>query len=174
MNETSRATRNMYEVILRNLTVLVLGLAIVGAGVGYLVAGLPGVWGALMAAGIAALFMIGTVAAMLVTADKPIEIASAAGVGGWLVKMIILFGVLLLVRDRDFYSPGVFFVVLVLALIGSFAIEATAVLKARVPNVEPAGSDPRPAGTDAANGNAAPTGADPAPTSTDADQRDED
>ncbi|WP_448073045.1 hypothetical protein [Georgenia yuyongxinii] len=149
MNDTSRATRNMYEVILRNLTVLVVGLGVVGSGVGYLVAGLPGVWGALMAAGIAALFMIGTVVTMLVTADKPIQIASAAGVGGWLGKMIILFGVLLLVRGRDFYSPGTFFIVLLLALVGSFAIEATAVLKARVPNVEPAGTDAGPPGTDA-------------------------
>ncbi|MFD1507437.1 hypothetical protein FE374_13415 [Georgenia yuyongxinii] len=148
MNETNRAVRNMYEVILRNLTVLVLGLAIVGSGVGYLVAGMPGVWGALMAAGIAALFMIGTVIAMLVTADKPIQIASAAGVGGWLVKMVIMFGVLVLVRGRDFYSPGTFFVVLVLALIGSFAIEATAVLKARVPNVEPAGDAEQPGDLD--------------------------
>ncbi|MFH5824081.1 hypothetical protein [Georgenia sp. AZ-5] len=142
MNDTERATRNMYQVILRNLTILVLALGAVGAGVGYLLAGTPGVWGALMAAGIAALFMIGTVVTMLVTADKPVHVASAAGVGGWVVKMLLLFGVLLLVRGRDFYSPGVFFVVLVLAIVGSFAIEAVAVLRARVPNVEPADGAP--------------------------------
>ncbi|UNX53981.1 hypothetical protein MF406_13570 [Georgenia sp. TF02-10] len=138
MTETSRATRNMYQVMLRRLAVLVAVLAVGGAGVGYLVAGLPGVWGALMAAGIATLFMLGTVVTMMVTADKPLPIASAAGVGGWLVKMLVLFGLLLAVRGADFYDRGTFFVVLVLAVLGSLAIESAGVLRARVPTVEPA------------------------------------
>lgn len=137
MNDTTRATRNMYEHILRRLAVLVAGLAVVGSAVGYLVAGSPGVWGALMAAGIAAVFMLGTVVTMMVTADKPLPIATAAGVGGWAVKTILLFVVLVVVRGRDFYSPGVFFVVLVVAILGSLAIEVAGVLRARVPNVEP-------------------------------------
>jgi hypothetical protein len=44
--------------------------------------------------------------------------------------------VLLLVRGRDFYSPGVFFVVLVLAIVGSLGVEMVAVLRARVPTVD--------------------------------------
>jgi hypothetical protein len=140
MTETTRATSAMYTTILRRLVVLVAVLAVVGSLVGYLVAGLPGVWGALMAAGVAVLFMVGTVVTMMLTADKPLPIASAAGVGGWLVKMLVLFGILLAVRDRDFYSPGVFFVVLVLAVLGSLAVESAAVLRARVPTVEPAGA----------------------------------
>jgi hypothetical protein len=135
-DETSRATRNMYSVILRRLGVLVVALAVLGSVVGYLVAGTPGVWGALMGAAIAALFMVGTVVTMMLTADKPLPVATAAGVGGWLAKMILLFVVLLLVRDRDFYSPGVFFVVLVLAILGSLGIEMAAVLRARVPTVD--------------------------------------
>ena len=135
-DETSRATRNMYSVILRRLGVLVVALAVLGSVVGYLVAGAPGVWGALMGAGIAALFMVGTVVTMMLTADKPLPVATAAGVGGWLVKMIVLFVVLLIVRDRDFYSPGVFFVVLVVAILGSLGIEMAAVLRARVPTVD--------------------------------------
>lgn len=142
MTETDRTIRTMYERILRRLAVLVAALAVGGAGVGWLVAGLPGVWGALMAAGIATLFMLGTVVTMMVTADKPLPIASAAAVGGWLVKMVLLFVVLVLVRGRDFYHPGVFFVVLVLAILGSLAIESAAVLRARVPNVEPGSGAP--------------------------------
>lgn len=142
MTETDRTIKTMYERILRRLAVLVAALAVGGAVVGWLVAGLPGVWGALMAAGIATLFMLGTVVTMMVTADKPLPIASAAAVGGWLVKMVLLFVVLVLVRGRDFYHPGVFFVVLVLAILGSLAIESAAVLKARVPNVEPGSGTP--------------------------------
>ncbi|MPV38123.1 hypothetical protein [Georgenia subflava] len=139
MNETTRATRNMYEVILRQLIVLVAVLAAGGSVVGYLVAGLPGVWGALMGAAIAALFTLGTVITMMRTADRPVHVMSAAMVGGWIVKMILLFAVLLIVRDRDFYSPGVFFVVLALAILGSLAIEFRAILTARIPTVEPTG-----------------------------------
>ena len=135
-NETGRATRNMYAVILRRLGILVAALAVLGSVVGYLVAGAPGVWGALLGAGIAALFMLGTVVTMMLTADKPLPVATAAGVGGWIVKMVILFVVLLLVKDRDFYSPGVFFIVLVLAIVGSLGIEMAAVLRARVPTVD--------------------------------------
>ncbi len=134
---TNNATREMFRAILRRLTLLVVVLAVGGGVVGYLVAGRPGLWGALMGAAVAALFMIGTVIAMLVTADKPLHVASAAGMGGWLVKLLVLFGVLVLVRGKDFYSPGAFFVVLVLAIVGSFVIEARAVLRSRVPTFEP-------------------------------------
>ena len=138
-NETGRATRNMYALILRRLGILVAGLAVLGSVIGYLVAGTPGVWGALMGAAVAALFMVGTVVTMMLTADKPLPVATAAGVGGWIVKMVVLFVVLLLVRGRDFYSPGVFFVVLVLAILGSLGIEMAAVLRARVPTVDLSG-----------------------------------
>lgn len=136
-SETERATRAMFRTILRRLTVLVLALAVGGVVVAGLVAGPAGVWGALLGAGIAAMFMVGTAVAMLLTADKPLHVASAAGVGGWLVKMVVLFAVLLAVRDRDFYSPGAFFVVLVLAIVGSLVIEMGTMLRARIPNVEP-------------------------------------
>jgi hypothetical protein len=137
MNDTTRATTAVFRTIMRRLAVLVLVLAVGGAAVGAVVAGAPGVWGALMAAGIAALFTLGTAVVMLVTADRPLHVAVAAGVGAWLGKTVLVIVVLVLVRDRDFYSPGVFFVVLVLALLGSLAIEMTALLRARVPNVEP-------------------------------------
>lgn len=139
MNDTTRATRNMYQHILRRLAVLVAVLLVVGSAVGYVVAGTPGLWGALMAAGIAAVFMLGTVVTMMATADKPLPIATAAGVGGWALKTVLLFVVLLAVRGRDFYSPGVFFVVLVAAILGSLAIELAGVMRARIPNTEPAG-----------------------------------
>lgn len=135
-SETSRTTRTMYAVILRRLGALVAALTVLGSVVGYLVAGTAGVWGALLGAGIAALFMVGTVVTMMLTADKPLPVATAAGVGGWLAKMVVLFVVLLVVRDRGFYSPGVFFVVLVLAIVGSLGIEIAAVLRARVPTVD--------------------------------------
>ncbi|MGM0385204.1 MAG: hypothetical protein ACQERF_04385 [Actinomycetota bacterium] len=134
MDDTTRATRTMYQTIVRHLLVLLGILLVLGTGTGYLVAGLPGFWGALMAVSIAGFFMFTTVAIMLATADQPLAIASAAFVGGWLVKVLVLFGILLAVRGRDFYHPAVFFAVLTVAIVGSTVLEMRAVAGARVPN----------------------------------------
>ncbi len=137
MDDTARATRTMYHTILRQLAVLLAVLLGAAVGVGWLVAGEAGVWGALMAVGIAAFFMLTTVVLMLVTADKPLEIASAAFVGGWIVKVLALFGVLVAVRDAGFYHRGVFFGALALAVVAATAIEMRAAATARVPNTGP-------------------------------------
>ncbi|NCC95126.1 MAG: hypothetical protein EOM10_17975 [Opitutae bacterium] len=134
MDDTTGATRAMYQTIQRQLLVLLGVLLVLGLGAGYLIAGLGGVWGALMAVAIAGFFMLTTVAIMLATADKPLAIASAAFVAGWLVKVLVLFGILIAVRGRDFYHPAVFFAVLTVAIIGSTIIEMRAVATARVPN----------------------------------------
>lgn len=135
-SETTRAVRAMFRRILARLTTLLTALAVGGSLVGWLVAGTAGLWGALLAAGIVALFTLGTVVVMLVTADKPLYVASAAGVGGWIAKTVVLFVVLLLVRGRDFYSSGVFFVVLVVGIVGSLTIETVAYARARVPIID--------------------------------------
>lgn len=135
-SETTRAVRGMFRTILTQLGVLLAVVALGGAAAGWLAAGTAGLWGALLAAGLVALFTLGTAIVMLLTADKPVYVASAAGVGGWIAKMVIVFVVLLIVRDRDFYSPGVFFVVLVVGIVGSLAIEMTAYARARIPIID--------------------------------------
>lgn len=141
MDDTTRATRTMYQRIIRQLGVLLAALVVLGAAAGYLVAGAPGLWGALMAIAIAAFFMLTTVATMLATAAQPLPIASAAFVGGWLVKVLVLLGVLVAVRGRDFYHPLVFFVVLAVAIVGATVLEMRAVGRARVPNTGSGGPD---------------------------------
>lgn len=140
--------RAMFTTVLRRLVVLVVVLGVGGGLVGYLSAGLPGLWGGLMGTGIVAFFMVTTAVVMRLTADRPLHIASAAFVGSWLLKIVIVFGVLVAVRDRDFYDPVVFFITLSLAIIGSLGIEMSAAMQARVPYADPdggrsAGSDPR-------------------------------
>jgi len=127
----------MFRTVLRQMGVL---LAVLGVGscvVGYLAAGMPGLWGGVLGTGLAAFFLLTTAVVMLATADKPLHVASAALVGSWLAKVVVVFVVLLIVRDQDFYHPLVFFVTLALAILGSLAIEMSAALKARVPYVEP-------------------------------------
>ncbi|HLV05727.1 hypothetical protein [uncultured Georgenia sp.] len=129
--------RAMFRTVMRQLAVLLAVLGVGGSVIGYLAVGTPGLWGALLGTALVAFFMLTTALVMLATADKPLHVASAAFIGSWLAKVVIVFVVLLLLRDRDFYHPLVFFVTLSLAILGSIAIEMSAALKARVPNVDP-------------------------------------
>lgn len=138
-SETSVATRRMLSAILTQLSLLLAALALGGLLVGWLVAGMAGVWGALLGVGIAAFFLVTTVVAARATADQPVHVTSAALVGAWIVKVIVLFVVLAIVRGRDFYTPGVLFVVVALAVIGSTVIEMREVARARVPTTGPTG-----------------------------------
>ncbi|MEE6280647.1 hypothetical protein [Georgenia sunbinii] len=138
--------RAMFTTVLRHLVVLLVVLGVGGGLVGYLSAGMPGLWGGLMGTGIVAFFALTTTVVMRLTADRPLHVASAAFVGSWLLKIIIVFVVLVVVRDRDFYDPLVFFITLALAIMGSLAIEMSAALHARVPHVDP--SQARPPGQD--------------------------
>ncbi len=142
MTTPSSPLRTMFSTVLRRMAVLLAVLGVGGSIVGYLAVGTPGLWGALLGTGMVAFFALTTAVVMLVTADRPLHLASAALVGSWLVKVVVVFVVLLIVRDQDFYDPVVFFVTLTLAILGSVAIEMSAALKARVPHVDPsAGRD---------------------------------
>lgn len=139
VNDTAVATRRMFRAIMRQLLALLAALLVLGVAVGWLVAGTPGVWGALMAVAIAAFFLLPTVVVMLLTVDKPVAVTSAALVVAWFVKMLVLLGALAAVRGADLHHRGTFFVTLALAIVASSAIEMRAAAVARVPNTERVG-----------------------------------
>src|SRR5690625_5204164 len=129
--------RAMFRTVLRRLAVL---LAVPGVGgfvVGYLTVGAAGVWGALLGTPLVALFMLTTAAVMVATAGKPPHGASAAFIGRWLAKVVIVVVALIALPGRDFSDPLLFFATLTLAIPGSVAIEMSAALRARVTNVDP-------------------------------------
>ncbi|WP_083602969.1 hypothetical protein [Bowdeniella nasicola] len=132
-----RATRAMFNKILRQLLIMLGVASVLAVGIGALVAGLPGVYGALLALGLSALFVLTTVIVMRATAAQPVYIASAAALGSWFVKVLIVFGVLLLVRDTDFYHRGVFVFTLIPLILVSSIIEMKGVAGARVMYVDP-------------------------------------
>lgn len=140
MTSTSPELRVPFARILRTLVVFLLAVMLAGAVVGYLVEGWAGVWASVLATGVTGLTVVVTVAVMLATADRPIHVTTAAFGVSWVVKIALMFGVLLIVRDRDFYSPGVFFVTFCVALLGSLVIEIRGAATARVPHVTPPSS----------------------------------
>jgi hypothetical protein len=103
---------------------------------GYLVDGSAGVWGALIGMGLAVVFFALTVAVALGTAHMEVSALGAAVLGSWLIKMVLLIGVLVLLRDADFYSRPMLFATLLVGTIGALLLEAWVVNTTRVPYTE--------------------------------------
>ncbi|WP_454051367.1 hypothetical protein [Cellulomonas sp. Marseille-Q8402] len=123
---------------LRDMVVLVAGVTVLGVGIGYLVAGLPGVWGALIGAGIALLFSGATTLSMLTTSDTAPGRMMAVIMGTWLGKLVVVIVLLAVLRGMDFYDRYVLAIVVAVAVIGSALLDYRAVARGRVPYVSPA------------------------------------
>ena len=57
--------------------------------------------------------------------------------GSWLLKIVILMGVLAWLRTQDFFSRPFFFAVLVIQTMVLLALEAVILTRAKVPYVDP-------------------------------------
>lgn len=136
MSDTSRAIDAMFASLVRQLGVAFLLIGVVGCGLGYVFAEREGLIGGAMGLGVTVFFMGTSVVVAMLTAKYPIQISQAAFVGAWIVKVLVLFVVLALVRGQDFYDRFVFFGVLVVTIVVTTALEMRAIAKARVPNVE--------------------------------------
>jgi hypothetical protein len=126
------AEQAMLRTALRDCLVLVAGLAVLGSLVGLLVAGLPGVWGALIGAALAAFFCATTVWSMLYTVGKGATTMGAVVMGSWLAKMAVLIVALVILTQFDFYDRVVLFVVLLIGAVGSALLDYRAVKNGRV------------------------------------------
>jgi len=131
------AEQAMLRAALRDCLILVAGLAVLGSLVGLLVAGVPGLWGGLIGAALAAFFCATTVWSMLYTVGKGATTMGAVVMGSWLAKMVVLIGVLLVLTRFDFYDRVVLFVVLLLGAVGSALLDYRAVKNGRITYVEP-------------------------------------
>jgi len=136
-NDTTVAERAMLRTAARDGLILVVGLAVLGSVVGYLVAGLPGVWGALVGAALAGVFSGATVVSMMLTVGKGAVSMGAVVMGGWLVKMVFLVAVLAVLSRQDFYDRWVLMVVVMIGAVGSAVLDYRAVKDGRVPYVQP-------------------------------------
>lgn len=109
----------------------------VSAVLGYLFAGVPGAWGALIGMAIPICFFAITAGTALLTARFGTTTLGMAVLGGWLLKIVLLLVVLAVLREADFYDRMALFVALLVGTAGSLLIEAYVVARTRVPYVEP-------------------------------------
>lgn len=105
----------------------VVSLAIWGA-----VRDLPGIWGVLLGAAIGGGFVLLTVLSVLITSGTNAATTGAVVLGGWLLKIVLVFIVLYFIRDMDFYDPIALFVTVVVALVVVLGTEVYGVVTSKV------------------------------------------
>lgn len=118
-----------------------LGLAVVASTVGFLVAGLPGLWAGLLGAVLAFLFLGLTAGSIILgqrlTADDPgSPLFFAVVLGAWLLKLVVFFIFMFWLRGQDWLDPWVFFLSVIVAVLGSLVIDVLAFQRSRMPYVD--------------------------------------
>jgi hypothetical protein len=114
-------------------------LAIAGAVVGYLVGGQDGLWSALIAIVLAAVFL-GFTAASILIANRwygdPLYVPIFFGsvMGAWVLKFVVFIVVLLALRGQPWLNAGVFLIALVVSVVVSLVIDVVVMLRMRVPH----------------------------------------
>ena len=103
------------------LTVSVVSLSIWGWA-----AGIAGIWGVLL-----------TAISVLVTANTTPSTTGAVVLGSWLLKIVVLLGVLMVIRGMTFYDRWAFVVTTTLVLIAVLSVEVWSVITSRVTYVQP-------------------------------------
>lgn len=120
--------------------VVTAGLAIVGALIGFAVAGWSGLWSALVAILLAAVFL-GMTGATILIANRwfgdPLYVPIFFGsvMGGWIIKFVLFIVVLFVLRDQPWLNLGVFFVALVVSVLASLIIDVIVITRMRIPHV---------------------------------------
>lgn len=114
-------------------TGIVLGvIAIVGTVVGGIVAGAPGVWGALAGVAVAAISGLVTQAAMVLGYRKEPHIFATYVGGSWLAKMVVIVVGLLALAQVDALDRRTFGIVAVVAVVATLGVDLRAVKQARI------------------------------------------
>lgn len=115
-------------------------LAVVGAVVGYLVAGTTGLWSALLGVLVAAVFLAITGASILIANrwygnDLYVPVFFGIVMGGWILKFVVFIAILFVLRGQPWIEPAVFFVAAVVSVLASLAVDVVVMLRMRIPHV---------------------------------------
>lgn len=127
----------VFQRILKWGGILALAIAIIGGGIGYLVADVPGLVSALLGTAMSILFMgitAGTILLALRISSDPGDIGTFFGVvmGGWLVKFVAFFFIVFALKDQLWLQPIVLFLTIVAGVLGSLVIDVVVIAKSRI------------------------------------------
>ncbi|MDR1441577.1 MAG: hypothetical protein LBJ02_04185 [Bifidobacteriaceae bacterium] len=112
------------------LAILAVVLAVGGGVVGYLAAGFEGLWGALLGAATVGLFF--GASALVMHLSKTPESKARNLLLSWFGKLVVLFGLMLVLNQASFINRPAFGLTVVVGVMGSLAVEGRVVWAARV------------------------------------------
>lgn len=115
--------------------IFALVLAVVGAVVGFLVAGGIGVVSALIGAAMAFVFLGITALSILLASRYDVLAFFGIVMGAWLLKFILFLVLAVTLRDQTFIDQTVMFVTLVVGVVGTLVVDMVVVARSRLPYV---------------------------------------
>lgn len=120
-------------------------LLILCGGIGWLIAGMPGLVGGVLGAAFAGLFLGLTIASIaaanrLIESDFYVIAFFSIVVGGWVLKFVAFIVAAVLLRDQPWLEPRILFFSLIAGVLVSLVIDVIIVTKSRLPYI----SDPNP------------------------------
>ncbi|MFC8045138.1 hypothetical protein [Nocardia sp. NPDC057353] len=118
----------------------VIGLAVLvvlAVALATTIAGLPGLWGALIGAAIGGVFILSTAAVVLYSAKLTPTMAQIVILGSWVGKMFVTLIAVGVLRRFDFFDPVALFLTVVGALLIVLGAETWGVLRTKVPSGPP-------------------------------------
>ncbi|WP_182359939.1 hypothetical protein [Tomitella gaofuii] len=140
MNHPGAQDSNQFAPLLAAIRYGAVGLAavtVVSLVVWGLVAGVPGVWGALVGAAVGGAFILATIIIMYATRNVAPTTTGAILLGSWLLKIIIAIAVMVVVRRMDFYDKPALVVTIIAVLVVMLAAESTAIARTNATYVTP-------------------------------------
>ena len=131
----SKAISGLFRRVLIQGSLLTAAIAIVGGGVGFAVAGQPGLISALIGAALALGFVSLTALSVWLGGKLPLGGFFGLVLGGWIVKLVLFILVIGALKGAEFINGPVLFFTLVASILGTLAVDSLAFLKARIPVV---------------------------------------
>lgn len=120
--------------------IVALAVAVLAGGIGWLVAGIPGLLGGLLGAALSAIYLGLTAISMLVAGritrgDTTSPLFFGVVLGVWFLKLVVFVVAAILVRGAPWMNPYVFFIAVIAAVLGSLIADIVAYTRSRVPYV---------------------------------------
>ncbi len=127
--------KTVFTKVLKLGSILIATIAVLGGAISFFAAGLPGLYGALIGSSIALVFVSLTALSVLFGGKLNLGGFYAVVLGGWLLKVVLFIGVIALINRIDGLNRVAIFVALVASILGSLAVDAFVVTKAKIPAV---------------------------------------
>lgn len=133
LNDVSQVDNHQWPMLraARNSSIALVAIAVLSLSLWGYFRDLPGIYGALIGLAVGGGFTLLTVVSVLATAKSSPQITMAVVLGSWIVKALILLGILFLIKDATFYDKSALAVTIILSLVVVLATETHAVTQAQ-------------------------------------------